>query len=608
MTVNARGDDPETRAAARVGTLIGGKWRLERLLGVGGMAAVYAARHRNASTAAVKLLHREMSGDAVIRGRFLREGYAANTVGHPGAVKVLDDDLGEDGSVFLVMELLEGETLKARAARHAGGALPLPEVLALGTQLLDVLAAAHRQGIVHRDIKPENLFVTMNGTLKVLDFGIARLLDSSTPGATRAGTAVGTPAFMAPEQALGRSDQIGPAMDVWAVGATIFNLLSGQYVHDGETSSEIMIRAATRPAPPLASVLPSIDPTVAAVVDRALRFAHDERWPHAEAFLVELARIPGAATAISPPPARPFITVAASPHAPAIGISQHTQPGPGPRTEETPFSCGPLTPTRAATPVPPSPVVVPRGMSPVAIAAAIGASVFFSTLVAFGIYRGSAPEPLPDAFADLTEAQRAASRPAALIPSPPPVVAAADGDTTVLPKLLPFGVTATLPPGLTRAGDTSTRQGYFQLYQSAGRANVTVGKRRLLGRSTLDALWATASEPSATRTVTYKQKGKDWFVVTGFEGSTIYYARTVASGERVAELTLRFSEAERAEWEPVVGKVGKSLKIVEAAPAGDWGGVEVTTMTGTVVGGVGECPPCSLGSRCVAGACVEWFD
>src|SRR6185437_8360064 len=165
--------DHELRAQARVGSVLRGKYALERVLGTGGMGAVYLGVHRNGHRVAVKVLHAEASADPDVRARFLREGYVANSIGHPGAVRVLDDDVAEDGAAFLVMELLEGETLHVRAKRHMGR-LPNREVLFIGRALCDVLAAAHEKGVVHRDIKPENLFLTTGRTLKVLDFGIAR--------------------------------------------------------------------------------------------------------------------------------------------------------------------------------------------------------------------------------------------------------------------------------------------------------------------------------------------------------------------------------------------------------------------------------------------------
>ena len=172
---SAPAEDPlVARARSRLGRMLRGKWRLDALLGVGGMAAVYAATHRNGSRAAVKVLHSELTINPQVRNRFLREGYVANAVGHEGAVRVIDDDSAEDGSMFLVTELLDGETLEQRRIR-CGGRLSEDEVLCLAEPLLDVLIAAHAKGVVHRDLKPENVFVTRNGQVKVLDFGIARL-------------------------------------------------------------------------------------------------------------------------------------------------------------------------------------------------------------------------------------------------------------------------------------------------------------------------------------------------------------------------------------------------------------------------------------------------
>jgi serine/threonine protein kinase len=147
-------------ARGRVGSMVAGKWQLDQVIGVGGMAAVYAATHRNGHRVAIKVLHRPLSADPELRRRFLREGYAANRVEHPGTVKVYDDGFVEDGSVFLVMELLDGESLEARAERLGGG-LDLPELLTIADQLLDVLAVAHDAGVVHRDIKPENVCSTL---------------------------------------------------------------------------------------------------------------------------------------------------------------------------------------------------------------------------------------------------------------------------------------------------------------------------------------------------------------------------------------------------------------------------------------------------------------
>jgi eukaryotic-like serine/threonine-protein kinase len=269
----------EERANGRLGTVLRGKYRIDRVLGVGGMAVVYVATHRNQKQFAVKMLHPELSMRQEIRQRFLREGYAANSVKHPGAVAVLDDDTAEDGAAFLVMELLEGEEVEAMWEKRQGH-LPAVQVLGIAFQLLDVLAAAHSRGIVHRDIKPANLFVTHEGQLKVLDFGIARVRDLAAGGAHATGTGVmlGTPAFMSPEQALAKASEIDALTDIWAVGATMFSLFTGRTVHEGETVPQMIVKVATVPAPSLGSVAPHAPAPLVAVVDRALAFDKRARW------------------------------------------------------------------------------------------------------------------------------------------------------------------------------------------------------------------------------------------------------------------------------------------------------------------------------------------
>ena len=161
-------------------------------------------------------------------------------------------------------------TLEERRLR-LGGRMPQDEVVIAIDKLLDVLIAAHAKGIVHRDLKPENVFLTRSGQVKVLDFGIARLRElSSNKGMTQAGAMVGTPAYMAPEHARGLSDEVDERSDLWAVGATMFCLLSGRSVHDGKTVNEQLASAITKPAPPLLSIAAEVKAPIANVVDRAL--------------------------------------------------------------------------------------------------------------------------------------------------------------------------------------------------------------------------------------------------------------------------------------------------------------------------------------------------
>ena len=292
--------DFEAYARTRIGKVLREKYTLEGVIGLGGMAVVYKATHRNQAEFAVKMLHPELSIRAEVRTRFVREGYAANSVKHPGVVLVVDDDVADDGAAFLVMELLHGLPCDVLLER-CGGSLPAPVAIAILYQLLDVLSAAHAKGIVHRDLKPANLFVTPE-RLKVLDFGIARFRDVAANSATMSGMVLGTPAFMPPEQAMASSNEIDALTDLWAAGATLFTMLCGRFVHEGENATQIMIKAATQPARSLASVAPHLPPALIKFVDKALASEKRHRWPDAATMRAELERICFAAFGESPNP------------------------------------------------------------------------------------------------------------------------------------------------------------------------------------------------------------------------------------------------------------------------------------------------------------------
>lgn len=297
------------RARARVGTTVG-KYALDGLLGAGGMASVFAATHvRNRSRAALKVLHTELMQRADIRRRFVGEGYVANKIGHPAVVRILDDDVDEQGCPYLVMELLEGMTLDADR-ENAGGKLPPDEAIGVTCALLDVLHAAHNAGVVHRDVKPENVFVLRDGTIKLMDFGIARLLDGSN--ATRTGALMGTPAFMAPEQAGGRTRDVDARTDIWSVGATLFFLLTGEEVHPAQHEQLQLIHAATQPARSITKVAPSTPPELAVVVDAALAFDRSARWQTAAGMRDALTRAAAAGQVAVAPTLRPRLKLVPS--------------------------------------------------------------------------------------------------------------------------------------------------------------------------------------------------------------------------------------------------------------------------------------------------------
>ncbi len=278
MSASGSGDEEVEQAQGRVGTSLRNKWRLDALLGVGGMAAVYAATHKLGRRDAIKILHPQIAVSKELRARFEQEAHAISRLRHPGTVQVLDIDVTDEGAPFMVMELLDGESLGQRAYRLGG--ISERELLGYMSALLEVLAAAHAQGIVHRDIKPDNLFICHDGTLKVLDFGIARMKEGGPGGVrTRTGAMLGTTSYMAPEQIHAKA--IDGRADVFGVGATMFRILAKRRVHEADTDAELLMKMGSTPAPPIRSVAPEISIDVARIVDRALVFDRDRRYPDA---------------------------------------------------------------------------------------------------------------------------------------------------------------------------------------------------------------------------------------------------------------------------------------------------------------------------------------
>jgi serine/threonine protein kinase len=271
-------DDDAELARARVGKLLRSKWRLDDLLGVGGMAAVYAATHKLGQRAAIKILHPQIAVSKELRARFEQEALAVSKLGHPGTVQVFDVDETDDGAPFMVMELLDGESLGQRAYRL--GTIPEEDLLRWIDGVLDVMQKAHDLGIVHRDIKPDNLFITKAGPVKVLDFGIARMRERGGGGVrTRTGAMLGTTPYMAPEQI--HAKPVDGRVDLFAIGATMFRILAKRRIHEAETDAELLMKMGSTPAPKIATVAPHVSPRVAQVIDRALAFNRDRRYPDA---------------------------------------------------------------------------------------------------------------------------------------------------------------------------------------------------------------------------------------------------------------------------------------------------------------------------------------
>ncbi|MBX3227474.1 MAG: serine/threonine protein kinase [Labilithrix sp.] len=269
----------------RLHTIIGGKWRVDALLGSGSMASVYAVTHRNGAKAALKILHPTLCTDPKVCERFLGEGYLTNQVKHSAIVRVLDDGMTDDGCVFLVMDLLDGKTLEA-LRQERGGRIDVAEALDVADALMDALHAVHAAGIVHRDLKPQNVFVCEDGDVKLLDFGVARVLETSKSRNKMSlfGMVLGTPSFMSPEQAVGARDEIDHRADIYSLGATLFTALTGETVHLGPHVQAKLLAAGTVQARSISLVKQDLHPALVNVIDTALRFDKADRWQSVDAF------------------------------------------------------------------------------------------------------------------------------------------------------------------------------------------------------------------------------------------------------------------------------------------------------------------------------------
>lgn len=283
----------------RTGSVIGHRYRLQRRIGVGGMGEVYEAKHTEIPRRfAVKMLRAEYARDPEMQARFRQEAQAAAGLSSDHIVEVADFGCAEDGSPYLVMELLEGIDLRRLLAKL--GKLPVDQAVAVARQACAGGGAAHAAGIIHRDLKPENLFIAMRGgrtMLKVLDFGIAKLRSQSLD--TGAGRLLGTVSYMPPEQIRCESD-IDLRADVYAVGAILYEALTGTLPHPGEAQHEIVSHILFERPTPVCALNPDIPAELEAIVDRALATAARERHQSMDELAEALA--PFAGTGVLPAP------------------------------------------------------------------------------------------------------------------------------------------------------------------------------------------------------------------------------------------------------------------------------------------------------------------
>ena len=290
-----------------IGTTIDRRYLLKREIARGGAGAVFEAEHvYTKRSVALKLLVPEHRTAAEPRARLLREALALSAARHPGVVAALDAGETEDGTPYLVLELLEGRTLEGILAVRRR--IPMAEVAWLGSALCDALGAAHRGGIIHRDIKPSNVFVARDEqgreVIKLFDFGVASLPEEKSNKLTQVGGLLGTPEYMAPEQLLARA--VDARTDVYALGVTLYECLVGVVPFEGNFG-EVLLKVSTEPLTPLRKRVSEISPEFAAAVERALCSEPDARYADVQSFAHALRKAapaapPGSLLGIRPGP------------------------------------------------------------------------------------------------------------------------------------------------------------------------------------------------------------------------------------------------------------------------------------------------------------------
>lgn len=281
-----------------IGQLIG-KYRIIAKIGEGGMGAVYeAVDERMGKHVAIKVLHKDHAQNPQVTSRFINEARAINVVHHPGVVQVTEYDTLPDGTAYIVMEMLKGETLNARI-KALGGRMPMLTALALARQLASALSAAHAKGIIHRDLKPDNVMLVADPAVpggertKLLDFGIAKLKLEYQGGGeqvmTRAGVMMGTPLYMAPEQCRNARD-VDDKADVYSLGVMLYRMLTGKPPFSAPGSGELMAMHIYMQPPPLGEANPSLPEPLVKLVHRMIAKQREER-PSMSQVEPELARI-----------------------------------------------------------------------------------------------------------------------------------------------------------------------------------------------------------------------------------------------------------------------------------------------------------------------------
>ena len=317
----------------RPGSRLIGKYEIVRPIGRGGFGLVYEAKHLGLrARVAIKVLRSEGRQHPQTLERFRREAWASAQIASPHVVRVTDVDVLEDGTPFIVMELLQGRDLEAELQER--GRLPIRELVGYVLQAASAIHEAHLRGVVHRDLKPNNLFLAEHGgtrSLKVLDFGLSKI--ASELSVTKTSAQLGTPLYMSPEQ-LRSAKGVDGRSDIWALGVILYRMLTLRTPFEGATATDVMVGIMSQPAPELTRLAPNVPPELANVVMRALRKAPAERFQNVTELAAALAPFgpPGAFSQVltlplSAPPLGPSTTLTDSSQDTPVALPQRRSRG-----------------------------------------------------------------------------------------------------------------------------------------------------------------------------------------------------------------------------------------------------------------------------------------
>ena len=418
-------------APVRPGDVLDGKYRVERVLGVGGMGIVVAATHVQLETrVALKFLLPEVLGHPQVVQRFAREARAAVQIQSEHVARVIDVSTLPTGSPYMVMEYLEGADLSEALAKN--GAMPVGQAVNYLLQACEAIAEAHALGIVHRDLKPANLFLARRAgrdpMVKVLDFGISKSGDGASSGLTQTSNVMGSPQYMSPEQMMSAKN-VDARADIWALGVILYELLTGAPPFVAETMAEIVFMVTQRDAPRLAEKRPDLPPALSVVIARTLSREPAQRYANVADFARALA-----------PFAPPRSEISIERIARLLGAPEKHAPEPEPPAPAPPRAPSTAGMTNLGDPSALEPPRRRRGL--VLLVAGIGV---VGVVGWFATRARPAGEPRPPAEATMTATPPVAPAPATTPPSPPAPAAAALPATAPAPAA-PAPTPAAPPP------------------------------------------------------------------------------------------------------------------------------------------------------------------